>query len=146
MATRVTNEQAHDITQLLPAHDMTYYASARIMAPSELVAKAQKKAQELQDEHKVRDVALWTTKQWNDTQFLQAHACVLCAGTSDLPVSEEAAVTLGTRLMLFLGWWTGLLMELAIHRVGWLPSHSTIRRGRGWHPPTSSEPARASSV
>lgn len=41
---------------------MTYYASARIMAPSELVAKAQKKRvaeEELQDENKVR-VAWWT--------------------------------------------------------------------------------------
>jgi NCAIR mutase (PurE)-related protein len=27
-------------------------------------------------------------------------ACVLCAGTSDLPIAEEAAVTLGKRWMV----------------------------------------------
>lgn len=71
MASRVTSQAADAICALLPGQHLTYYEVPRILASKALV-----KATKTKDEK------------------IGSMACVLCAGTSDLPVAEEAAITL----------------------------------------------------
>ncbi|KAG6597799.1 1-(5-phosphoribosyl)-5-amino-4-imidazole-carboxylate carboxylase [Phytophthora cinnamomi] len=71
MASRVTPEAADAIRALMPGQHLTYYAVPRILASKSL------------------DTA-YKTEEKKEAPI----ACVLCAGTSDLPVAEEAAVTL----------------------------------------------------
>ncbi|CAI5742229.1 unnamed protein product [Peronospora destructor] len=75
MASRVTTQAAADIQALMPDQHLTYYKVPRILALKSL--------EKDQTKH-LRDA---------DTKKVPT-ACVLCAGTSDLPVAEEAAVTL----------------------------------------------------
>ncbi|CAI5703220.1 unnamed protein product [Peronospora effusa] len=74
MASRVTIQAAADIQALMPDQLLTYYEVPRILALKSLEKEA--------------------TKQLQDADKKVPTACVLCAGTSDLPVAEEAAVTL----------------------------------------------------
>ncbi|EGZ15855.1 hypothetical protein PHYSODRAFT_454155, partial [Phytophthora sojae] len=75
MASRVTPEAADAIQALMPGQHLTYYEVPRILASKSL--DAAKKEESTEDQEKKTPTA-----------------CVLCAGTSDLPVAEEAAVTL----------------------------------------------------
>ncbi|KAG1710930.1 hypothetical protein DVH05_013651 [Phytophthora capsici] len=69
MASRVTPVAAADIQALMPDRHLTYYEVPRILASK---SKTESEADSEQT----------------------PTACVLCAGTSDLPVAEEAAITL----------------------------------------------------
>ncbi|TDH65686.1 hypothetical protein CCR75_006898 [Bremia lactucae] len=71
MASRVTSQAAEAICTLISGPELTYYEVPRILA-----SKALQKRNKNGDNEKVKT------------------ACVLCAGTSDLPVAEEAAITL----------------------------------------------------
>ncbi|KAL3671576.1 hypothetical protein V7S43_003493 [Phytophthora oleae] len=72
MASRVTPQAADDVRALMPCRHLTYYEVPRILASKSMKGT-----------------------QGNEGDKEQAPtACVLCAGTSDLPVAEEAAVTL----------------------------------------------------
>ncbi|ETL94714.1 hypothetical protein L917_07386 [Phytophthora nicotianae] len=71
MASRVTPQAADQIRALMPGQHLTYYEMPRILASKTLES---------------------ATK--GDVEMDCPTACVLCAGTSDLPVAEEAAVTL----------------------------------------------------
>ncbi|KAI9989623.1 hypothetical protein PInf_019908 [Phytophthora infestans] len=73
MASRVTRQAADEIRALIPGHHLTYYEVPRILTSKSLENTPKK-----------------TEEEEKDTPT----ACVLCAGTSDLPVAEEAAVTL----------------------------------------------------
>ncbi|CEG37913.1 1-(5-phosphoribosyl)-5-amino-4-imidazole-carboxylate carboxylase [Plasmopara halstedii] len=79
MASRVTSQAADAICSLMSRQHLTYYEVPRILASKKL-----DKATTIIDDKKIVSMA-----------------CVLCAGTSDLPVAEEAAISL----------------ELADHRV-----------------------------
>ncbi|KAG2790363.1 hypothetical protein JG687_00000360 [Phytophthora cactorum] len=74
MASRVTPQAADEIRALMPGQHLTYYKVPRILASQSLENARKEKIGEEE-----KDVPT---------------ACVLCAGTSDLPVAEEAAVTL----------------------------------------------------
>lgn len=75
MASRVTEQAASEIRALLPGQDLTYYAVPRILASKNLEAISKNEAAPSRTDK-------------------EPTACVLCAGTSDLPVAEEAAITL----------------------------------------------------
>uniref|UniRef100_A0AAV1V6G0 phosphoribosylaminoimidazole carboxylase n=1 Tax=Peronospora matthiolae TaxID=2874970 RepID=A0AAV1V6G0_9STRA len=75
MASRVTAKAAARIRALIPNQDLTYYEVPRILASSASRAKG-------------------VGNRLTDTGEKERTVCVLCAGTSDLPVAEEAAVTL----------------------------------------------------
>ncbi|KAE8911992.1 hypothetical protein PF005_g2682 [Phytophthora fragariae] len=79
MASRVTPESAGAIQALMPGQHLTYYEVPRILA-SKALGTVKKKAEV--EPHR------------EDMEKETPTACVLCAGTSDLPVAEEAAVTL----------------------------------------------------
>ncbi|KAI9915721.1 hypothetical protein PsorP6_008223 [Peronosclerospora sorghi] len=72
MASRVTSQMASDICAMMQDQHLTYYEVPRILALKLLTED--EKVKESED---------------------KSQACVLCAGTSDLPIAEEAAVTLG---------------------------------------------------
>ncbi|POM76383.1 1-(5-phosphoribosyl)-5-amino-4-imidazole-carboxylate carboxylase, partial [Phytophthora palmivora] len=76
MASRVTPQAADEIRALMPNQKLMYYEVPRILASKTLdrTTREGKKADAVKKEAPT--------------------ACVLCAGTSDLPVAEEAAVTL----------------------------------------------------
>ncbi|KAG7399348.1 hypothetical protein PHYBOEH_009150 [Phytophthora boehmeriae] len=76
MASRVTKEAADEIRELMPGQQLTYYEVPRILASKALGDTGASNPKEV------------------DTGKKPPTACVLCAGTSDLPVAEEAAVTL----------------------------------------------------
>ncbi|CAI5703221.1 unnamed protein product [Peronospora effusa] len=84
MASRVTIQAAADIQALMPDQLLTYYEVPRILALKSLEKEATK---QLQDADK-------KAKSFCALAKIVPTACVLCAGTSDLPVAEEAAVTL----------------------------------------------------
>ncbi|CAI5704573.1 unnamed protein product [Peronospora farinosa] len=84
MASRVTTQAAADIQALMPDQHLTYYEVPRILALKSLEKDATK---QLQDADK-------KAKSFCAFAKIVFTACVLCAGTSDLPVAEEAAVTL----------------------------------------------------
>ncbi|KAG7393929.1 hypothetical protein PHYPSEUDO_000106 [Phytophthora pseudosyringae] len=77
MASRVTPQAADEIRAFMPGQHLTYYEVPRILASKSLESATKSKEEESGDEEKEASTA-----------------CVLCAGTSDLPVAEEAAVTL----------------------------------------------------
>ncbi|OWZ24602.1 1-(5-phosphoribosyl)-5-amino-4-imidazole-carboxylate carboxylase [Phytophthora megakarya] len=76
MASRVTQQAADEIRALMPHQHLTYYEVPRILASKTL------------------DNPIKREPTKSDNAKKEASACVLCAGTSDLPVAEEAAVTL----------------------------------------------------
>ncbi|KAF1334938.1 hypothetical protein FI667_g1565, partial [Globisporangium splendens] len=94
MATRVAPSSVEDIlAKVAPDHRYVYYPIARILASKDL------NNPQGEEEKAIR----------------KGIACILCAGTSDLPVAEEAAITLANRVHVCVG--CDYLPELAGYEV-----------------------------